>query len=239
MKPFDLESKINLAVMDQSPGFFGVLSTDSKLLTVNTVGLEWIGLNDKTFVSGIGYEDLPCPVAEHANFFIWQDSLVKKNEKPVYFLGCYCYADQNWRIIFGKKYMIKGEEGEPLGIVSHFDDITSYRMADLNRFLVHSAEKSTNHNEQQFCFILEDYFQPNRLSTRELECLFFLLRGKTTKVIARILNLSPRTVESYIDQVKSKLACASKEELIEKAIHEGYQSVLPFSLLHKNIICFL
>lgn len=39
---------------------------------------------------------------------------------------------------------------------------------------------------------------------RELECIIRLLRGETTKEIGLHLNLSPRTVESYLDNVKRK-----------------------------------
>lgn len=56
------------------------------------------------------------------------------------------------------------------------------------------------------------------LSKREIECLYFLARGKTAKMIAKILTLSPRTVEYYIDNIKVKLNVRSKSELIDKFI---------------------
>ncbi len=231
---------LNNALMEQSPGFLGVLSPDSKLLMVNTVGLEWIGYTSDTFESGTSYENLRCRAAEHADLFMWQDDLVKKNNKSLYFIGCYCYSDNNWRVIFGKKYPLKDENENFLGIVSQFDDITSFRMVEINRFLMSHKNKSvTNAAKDQYCYILDDYLNPNLLSTRELECLFFMLRGKAIKTIAKILALSPRTVESYVEQIKSKLFCHNKEEMIEKAIHEGYLSVLPNTLLQKNIISFI
>lgn len=59
------------------------------------------------------------------------------------------------------------------------------------------------------------------LSKRQLECFFFLIRGKSDKEIAKILQLSPRTVESYIDEIKSKMSCSTRAEIIEKAFDEG------------------
>jgi LuxR family transcriptional regulator, quorum-sensing system regulator SolR len=52
------------------------------------------------------------------------------------------------------------------------------------------------------------------LSPREIECLLHLLSFQTSKEIASIMNLSSRTIETYIDNVKSKLHVHSKSELV-------------------------
>ena len=56
------------------------------------------------------------------------------------------------------------------------------------------------------------------LSKREMECLELTVKGKTSKQIAQLLKISPRTVEEYLANVKSKMGVRSKSELIEKAI---------------------
>ncbi len=56
---------------------------------------------------------------------------------------------------------------------------------------------------------------PN-FSNRELQCIKLLLRGKTSRDIANTLGLSIRTIETYIDNIKFKLAVQTKPELIEK-----------------------
>ncbi len=52
------------------------------------------------------------------------------------------------------------------------------------------------------------------LSEQQNKCLLSLKEGKTTKEIAKDLNLSPRTVETYINQVKIKTGFQRKSELI-------------------------
>lgn len=52
------------------------------------------------------------------------------------------------------------------------------------------------------------------LSQRELQCLNILSQGKTVKEIAQILELSPRTVESYVTNVKMKTGYSYKSQLI-------------------------
>lgn len=59
------------------------------------------------------------------------------------------------------------------------------------------------------------------LSPRQKSCLFYLAKGETIRGIARILNLSPRTVEHYLEAIKEKLNCYSRTELIARAIELG------------------
>ena len=51
-----------------------------------------------------------------------------------------------------------------------------------------------------------------KLSKQQQKCLYFLSCGMTYKEIAQEMNLSPRTVESYMVTVKKKtgLTCRSK-----------------------------
>lgn len=51
---------------------------------------------------------------------------------------------------------------------------------------------------------------------REAECMARFLKGKTLTRVAEDLQLSPRTVEFYLKNMKAKLGCRSKYELLEK-----------------------
>ncbi len=52
-----------------------------------------------------------------------------------------------------------------------------------------------------------------KLSQREYECSYYFAKGKSIREIGKLLKLSPRTVESYLDNVKLKLNCPSKAQL--------------------------
>lgn len=64
------------------------------------------------------------------------------------------------------------------------------------------------------------------LSKRETECLRYVVLGKSAREIGIILQLSKRTVESYLNSIKNKLNLHSKSELIEKAIQYFCPSLL-------------
>lgn len=52
------------------------------------------------------------------------------------------------------------------------------------------------------------------LTPREKQCLHWYRLGKTAKETARVLNISPRTVEEYLDNIKRKLGCRNKRDLL-------------------------
>lgn len=55
-----------------------------------------------------------------------------------------------------------------------------------------------------------------KLTPREAECLFYLSSGHSAKMIGRLISISPRTVEVYIENVKKKLDCRTRVQLISK-----------------------
>lgn len=63
---------------------------------------------------------------------------------------------------------------------------------------------------------------PFSLSKRELECLRYLLLGNTSNTIANCLGLTKRTIDFYIGNIKNKMGCANKSELIISAMKHGY-----------------
>jgi len=56
----------------------------------------------------------------------------------------------------------------------------------------------------------------NKLSDSEKQCFKFLLSGKTSSEIAKLLCISKRTVEKHNENIRNKLKCKNKYELISK-----------------------
>lgn len=62
--------------------------------------------------------------------------------------------------------------------------------------------------------IIDDVF----FDERDQQILYLTVRGKTAKNIARIIDISHRTVEHRIEKIKLKLSVATRSELIDKVI---------------------
>lgn len=56
------------------------------------------------------------------------------------------------------------------------------------------------------------------LSVRQRQILYYVILGKYSKEIAKILGLSYRTIQHYVENIKIKMNVDSRSELIEKAI---------------------
>lgn len=56
-----------------------------------------------------------------------------------------------------------------------------------------------------------------KLSLRERQCLKLLIENKSAKETAVILGLSRRTVEYYFENIKDKLGCCNKQEVLQVA----------------------
>ncbi len=72
-------------------------------------------------------------------------------------------------------------------------------LADINKpFLLHDISGNIVH-----------------LTKRESECFKFFTKNRTSKEIARLLDISPKTVEIYISNIKQKLGIHYKNQIFE------------------------
>jgi DNA-binding CsgD family transcriptional regulator len=55
-----------------------------------------------------------------------------------------------------------------------------------------------------------------KLAKQEMDCLFYLLNNKTAAETAQQMKISRRTVEAYLENIKNKLVCSNKAEIISR-----------------------
>lgn len=56
---------------------------------------------------------------------------------------------------------------------------------------------------------------PMPISLREFECIRFMLTGLTAKEMGEEMSISKRTVENHLENIKRKLGCRKKSEIIQ------------------------
>lgn len=62
------------------------------------------------------------------------------------------------------------------------------------------------------------------LTEREFECAICLLEGRTAKDTGEYLGISSRTVESHLLNIKIKLACETRQDLLEILNRNGFRT---------------
>lgn len=156
-------------------------------LRQNLIFLEKI----KDGLEGFGFAShLPSAVSE--SLFI--------NEMPILKLFVKKFRDEFNPLL--NKMSEDMVEIAPLIGPSFYEKTSSIRTASIDRTLF----------LKQFC--LSEICE---LSHREKEVLFLVSRGLYAAQIAEHLVLSKRTVEHYIENIKNKIKCYSKAELIQKS----------------------
>ncbi len=71
-----------------------------------------------------------------------------------------------------------------------------------------------HYTQQGKKFIVPTKVGQHSFSRREIECLQCLIEGFSAKETGNKLFLSSRTVETYLDNIKYKLNCRTKREII-------------------------
>jgi len=103
-----------------------------------------------------------------------------------------------------------------------------YVLKDTNSEEVYYAIKSIANGKSYFSssiakMLIENPIKANceRLTTREQVILSYVAQGKSSKEVAKVLNISFRTVEAHRRNIKAKLKIDTLAELIRYAVDHG------------------
>lgn len=123
------------------------------------------------------------------------------------------YEDRKIRYFLNYKTPLLAHTGKCIGVygVCYILDGTQATSKDIENAGFSSEFVLLNNLQSQFDDI--DY----NLTSRQLDCLYYLAKGFSIKQIGKVSLLSPRTVEHYIEAIKAKLNCQTRVALIEKA----------------------
>ncbi len=214
--------------IDSSSEPAGFTDLDSAFQYVNPAAAAVFGVAHHLDMIGASYADMPCGAAEFASTFITQDQHIIETRQTLHTLEIHPYANDAWHVfvLTSKPYI--DDHDRVLGKTFHARDITAPYSLSLSAQL---AQWSGSHENS---YTLANVAGRN-LTPREEEVLFLIIRGKTAKLAAASLGLSPRTVQQHIDMLKAKFNVSTKGELIDMAIAAGYLNQIPISLFSKQL----
>ncbi|OGT29789.1 MAG: hypothetical protein A3E87_05505 [Gammaproteobacteria bacterium RIFCSPHIGHO2_12_FULL_35_23] len=216
------------AVFQQIPGIlWWKKDINSTYLEANMECAKLFGFNNPESIQNITDFQLNCKFSELAEIFQQCDKRVIEYKKPIKLLEILQCNQNNWKIMLVTKAPIFNVQNNTIGTAGLCIDVTT-SFTKVGCYLSDSQLNTKKEKLLQSSYVIgKSNFFDIRLTPRQSECLFFILRGKTIKGIAKILNLSARTVECYIEQLKLKFNCHTKSQLISTAIEQGYLNNIP------------
>lgn len=205
------------SLLDQLSGHIGWKDLNRHYIGANKSLLEFKGFRDIEEITGKTDEELAPSATENNRIFQEQDLRVFNGEKLT---SIHFDKDCNEIYILDKSPLLDKNK-DISGLIYH---CRPYQLNDVFKKLkqfdddvhLNPAHYALNSSHNHF-----------DLTSRECECIFLLIRGKTAKEIGTILSLSKRTIEAYIENIKNKMDCKNKAEILVKAILNGYHSHVP------------
>ena len=221
-----LESNVR-SIIDSVNQPMALVNVDSEVIWCNRYCANLMGYKTPEETRGMMYEDQRCPAAECAEDFRTQDNLVIETKKPLKFFCMHQYYDGEFHSYIGHKFPCSVDN--KLTVSSDYMEVTSFLNPVLTETLssLATSMKITG-KPNQFWFELSEIKTSSVLTKRETHCLYYLARGYPHKVIANLLNISERTVETHIENIKYKANCTAKWDIVRAAVKAG---LIPISAL--------
>ncbi len=160
-----------------------------------------------------------------AKTFGIEDSIILTSKKDGKFQG-FSFGinahEENYNLFINELPLLKRFCVEFLRKAEKMIQELAYDPIDMREFLGSSFYKKQEGKlllgkEKRAVFLDQLKVKAPVLLKREKECLILYLTGETAKSIADTLELSHRTVESYLETTKYKLNCYQKTDLLKKA----------------------
>lgn len=216
-----------LNIIEQLPGYIAWKDQNHHYLGCNRNLAEVYGFSHPDQIIGMKDEDFVDTSEEALAFYYDCDKLALsgKTVKLIHSIGSY-NSDKSFLL---EKKPLLNDKSHIIGII--------FQCHELNENIIFDLKKHENKYQKTFLksYKVGVFENPFDLSARELECLFCLLRGMTAKRIAQILQLSKRTIEFYIVNIKNKFGSLTKSELMVLSIQYGYMDMIPPRFINYNL----
>ncbi|TDR81492.1 helix-turn-helix transcriptional regulator [Paludibacterium purpuratum] len=229
-------------LIDTLPNYCVAKDLQSNYLYANQQAANLVGLRYKEEAVGMTDLDLPCGAVESAHLFRAQDREVIRTGQPVRILDIHCYGGSQWRSLLLCKVPLRDPAQNIVGTIGHGQELDNRELVALGALLGKIAYSPMSGNyllTSRTSYIIGSPTHGPKLSQRQEEILFLLLRGRSARLIGRALGIAIRTVEWHLVILKEKFAALSKSELIDKAIELGYLHNLPPGLSKRSLSIIL
>ncbi|MGF1752641.1 helix-turn-helix transcriptional regulator [Vibrio makurazakiensis] len=219
------------SLFQQLPGCWGCKDLNSVFVYANQAYADLIGVDSGKHCIGLSDFQMPSQTTQCAQDFQEQDQYVISTGKALKVLDIHPYPDGHWHAHIFTKTPWFDDQGNVQGTIFYGQELTDTAILEVAHWVCRATGLSSNSSikaSQQSKLMAP-------LSTRESEILFLLLYGKKPQYIASSMQISIKTVEGHVARLRNKFQATSKHQLIEFALDSGYGSVIPKTLLKKQV----
>ncbi|MGY3572479.1 helix-turn-helix transcriptional regulator [Vibrio sp. SCSIO 43135] len=223
-----------LSLFQQLPGYWGCKDLNSVFVYANQAYADLIGVEKPSDCIGRTDFEMPSATRHCAADFQAQDKYVMETRQSIKVLDIHPYPDGSWHAHIFTKSPWLDEHGEIKGTIFYGQELTNTAVLEIGHWICRATGLEGDHSEPMtHNSPKESLIEP--LTAREAEVLFLLLYGKKPKHIARVMNISIKTFESYVVRLRGKFSAHSKEQLIDRALDLGYGSAIPKTMLKTQL----
>lgn len=226
-----MDCAINAALsslLDQTPGISACKDANSRFLYANQAFRRLVGFEPDQDLCGLTDFDMPCEVSSDAEVFQQQDEYIMKRQIAITTLNVHRFqAGTSRAFVVVKKPFVDCELGVRGVMLTGTELKLSQGGAPEPNAVAVLPKLASLGNLSHGSFVIANSDSEIDMTPRENEVLYHLLRGGTAKRIGRMLSISSRTVEQYVDVLKDKFGVRTKADLIHRAIGLGYMYLVP------------
>lgn len=204
---------VNEYIMNQNNVYLWAKDTNFKYLFCNENYARAAGLDSPDQIVGLSDDHLPWrALADH---FRKGDAAVFKGAIRVNEPEFEIMVDRVANILVSESQLLNANQ-KCIGLCGSFIDISGFNL----------VKNIGSYNAEKQRYYLGGELGNVWLTRREIVVLQSLLKGYTAKQTGRSLNISHKTVEHYIENLRHKLKASNKNEVIAQAIRFGLTQII-------------
>lgn len=207
-----------------------LLNQDLQFTQITDHGAKLHGYRNAEHMIGTSLFDIKCSLIKSAPDFYQQFKKAMNQERRVSMLDLHTYADGQTHITRTDKTPLYDTNDQVCGAFAQVCIITG----DIEARLYNKCFSNANNlldSKHPVNITMEMITHYDDLTVRESECMYYIMRGESSRMISERLSLSARTIEEYTNALKIKLNCTNKSDLLHYGLAYGLNKQIPQSLL--------
>ena len=210
-------SEYTIQVVYGAPDILVYKDLNGKILACSEKFVRMSGYKGLDDAVGNSLYECNCTLADHADEVYSQDKEVLLHGTQQ-LLNVHTWADGNLSAFLTTKSKFH-VDGEIIAISCQAQEMSKGALSRLGDILCrnqlsHGTYSLTGNRRK-------------KLTNRESEVLFYLVRGKSSKEIGQILGIDWRTVNDVVYRLRNKFDAINRRQLVQDAIDQGFMYFVP------------